>query len=113
MNNIIQNVNNERLSNALSSLDRISNSIKEEKKIEYSVKQCPFYHEGDGQQLPEVVEAGSTGKFFVQCSHCCAAGPFGNSVKEAIDNWNNRYVIVLSEEMYKMACEKAGVNGEG
>lgn len=70
------------------------------------VKDCPYVHKVEEHSV--AIKSIRGGKAFtVFCGICGSTGPLGLTKKSAIEKWNNRYVILLSEEAYNKALKKS------
>ena len=77
------------------------------KKI--NVKECPFNH--IDETIAQKVFVKDVGRMFtVFCSVCGSSGPASETPEGAISEWNNRGVILLSEEVYNKALLLQGDN---
>lgn len=70
------------------------------------IKECQYIHDNDKKSL-SVISVNNKTAFTVFCGVCGGTGPNALSPEEAINKWNQRYVVLLSEEEYAKALEKS------
>lgn len=65
---------------------------------EVAVKDCPFKHLVDKQEL-EIVRIGDM--LHVHCKVCGSLGPGAEADEGAVKEWDTRDIIIISEEGFK------------
>lgn len=73
------------------------------------VRKCPFTHLEGVKENVQVIARGDM--FTVFCGGCGASGPASETPEGAINDWNARQVVILSESAYEALTED-GEDGE-
>lgn len=70
-------------------------------KVDETIKvsQCMFKHDDGVEQSISVVEV-LPKTYAVLCGACGALGPIDKTPSKALGKWNNRTVVVVSQEQY-------------
>jgi len=83
---------------------------KEDKVI---IKPCPYGCESTVDSLRVVSMDEKETMFTVMCTDCLAIGPNSEKPEEAVAKWNQRQIIIVSEDNYKKLTEGADNDEEG
>jgi len=71
-----------------------------------AVKECPYIHKGEKHSI-SIIPIKEGKAFAVFCGICGATGPAALTPKMAVEKWNRRFIVVVSEKAYEDALKKS------